>query len=373
MRIVPINCVRPGTPLGKTLYNSSGSILLKQGIELNETLLARLEENGIGLVYIDDGYSQQEVRDIIQPEVRLKAIDSLRNVFDVIEKKPRVPADDAQQDIRKALLAKSMSKYLDAVKSVSSHIIENILSSQSVMISLVDIKTYDNYTYEHSLNVALLSLILGIEAKMNRNVLHSLFIGALLHDIGKPLVPLKPGKVLSESDQLLMREHSLRGYEYMKESRSLDGTAKSIILQHHERFDGQGYPRGTSGEYISMAARVVAIANCYDNLTSNTLCGPASPPNEAMEYLMGAAGTEFDFDLISLFVRKIVPYPPGTLVRLSNGSIAVVVEVNNNFPLRPVVRYIERGSGNVGLVDIDLMKEHSILITGVQLRDPKTL
>lgn len=372
MRLVPVNCVRPGTLLGKTLYNSTGSILLKQGIELNESLLNRLEDNGIFLVYVDDGYSSQEIRDIIQPEVKHRAIESIRTVFELIGKKQKHSPDD-NADVRKMLLQKSMSKYLDAVRTVSTQIIENILSSQTLMINLVDIKSYDNHTYEHSLNVAVLSLILGIEAKLNRNQLHSLFIGALLHDIGKVLLPLKAKKTLSEEELLILKAHPLRGYEYMKDSYSIDGTAKSIILQHHERYDGSGYPRGTPGEHLTMASRIVSIANRYDVLTSDTSGGKAAPPNEAMEYLMGGAGSEFDFNLVSLFVRKIVPYPAGTLVNLSNGLIAVVTEVNDNFPLRPIVRYVSRGTGAILEPDIDLMKEHSILITGVQLVDPKEL
>lgn len=372
MRVVPLNCIRPGTILGKTIYNSTGSILLKSGAELNETLLNRLEENGIFLLYVDDGYSQQEIQDIIQPEVRIKAIESLKCIFEILEKKPRNNPDEAH-DVKKMLLQKSMSKYLDAVKSISTQIIDSILSNNTLMINLVDIKTYDNHTYEHSLNVAVLSLILGIEAKLSKIQLHSLFIGALLHDIGKVLLTVKGGKVFTEEELEILKAHPMKGYEYMKEARGIDGYTKSIILQHHERTDGQGYPRGTPGEFISMAARIVSIANIYDNLTSGTLNQPPVPPNEAMEYLMGAAGTEVDFELVSLFIKKIVPYPPGTLVTLSNGLIAVVTEVNVNFPLRPVIRYIERGSGTVRDLDIDLLKEHNILITGLQLEDPKTL
>ncbi len=372
MRIVPVNCVRPGTLLGKTLYNGTGNILLKAGIELNESLLTRLEDNGIFLVYVDDGYSYQEIRDIIQPEVKHRAIDSIRTIFELIEKKPKGSSDEIR-DIRKMLIHKSMDKYLDSVKTVSAQIIENILSSQSLMINLVDIKSFDNKTYEHSLSVAVLSLILGIEAKLSRNQLHSVFIGALLHDVGKVLLPVKVNKPLTEEDRLILKTHPTRGYEYMKESHSIDGHAKAIILQHHEHYDGSGYPRGTSGEYTGLASRIVGIANRYDELTSAPPEGKPVPPNEAMEYLMGSAGTEFDFDLVSLFVRKIIPYPPGTLVTLSNGRIAVVTDVNNNFPLRPIVRYVLRGSGVVTDMDINLMKEHNILITGVQTTDPKSL
>lgn len=372
MRLVPVNCVRPGTLLGKTLYNSTGNILLKQGIELNDALLARLEENGIFLVYVDDGYSHQEIQDIIQPEVKNRAIESIRNVFELIEKKPKNSPED-HPDVRKMLIQKSMSKYLDSVKTISTQIIESILGSQTLMINLVDIKSYDNKTYEHSLNVAVLSLILGIEAKLSRNQLHSVFIGALLHDIGKVLLPIKANKILSDEDHAALKGHPLKGYEYMKDSRSIDGIAKAIILQHHEHYDGTGYPRGTPGEYVNQASRIVSIANCYDVLTSDTSGGKAVLPNEAMEYLMGGAGTEFDFDLVTLFVRKIIPYPPGTLVTLSNGQIAVVIEVNSNFPLRPIVRYVSRGTGKVHAESVDLMKEYSILITGVQLEDPKNI
>lgn len=372
MRLVPVNCVRPGTQLGKTLYNSSGSVLLKQGIELNETLLTRLEENGILLVYVDDGYSYQEIQDIIQPEVKYRAIDSIRSVFELIEKKQK-PGPEESLDLRKQLLQKSMGKYLDSVRTISAQIIDNILSSQTLMINLVDIKSYDNRTYEHSLNVAVLSLILGIEAKFSKNQLHSLFIGALLHDIGKVLLPVKAKKTLTEEDKEILKAHPLKGYEYMKDSHSIDGVSKAIILQHHEHWDGTGYPRRTSGEFLNIAARIVSIANCYDVLTSDTVGGQAVLPNEAMEYLMGAAGTEFDFNLVSLFVRKIVPYPPGTLVNLSNGQIAVVEEVNNNFPLRPIIRYVKRGTGALMEGTVNLMKENSILITGVQMVDPKEL
>ncbi len=372
MRLVPVNCVRHGTLLGKTLYNSTGSILLKKGIELNETLLLRLEENGVFLVYIDDGYSQHEIKDIIEPEVRYRAIQSIRNIFELVEKKPK-NASEEPHDVRKLLIQKSMAKYLDSVKSVSATIIDNILSSQTLMINLVDIKSYDSHTYEHSLNVAVLSLILGIEAKLGKNQLHSLFIGSLLHDIGKVLLPVKAGKPLTEADIEILKAHPMKGYEYLKDSRSIDGIAKSIILQHHEHYDGSGYPRGTLGQYASLASRIVSICNRYDVLTSDTSAGRAVPPNEAMEYLMANAGTEFDFDLVSLFVRKIIPYPPGTLVTLSNGLIGVVTEVNNNFPLRPVLRYVVQGTGVVRDVDIDLMKEHNILITGVQMKDPKDL
>lgn len=372
MRLVPVNCVRPGTLLGKTLYNETGSILLKQGIELNDALLGRLEDNGILLVYVDDGYSQQEIEDIIQPDVRHRAIDSIRSIFEVIEKKPRHASEDIQ-DIRKMLLHKSMTKYLDTVKAVSAQIIDHILSNQTLMINLVDIKSFDNQAYEHALNVAVLSLVLGIEAKLNRNQLHSLFIGALLHDIGKILLTVKKKKILTDEDKVILRGHPLKGYEYLKDSRSIDGTVKAVILQHHENYDGTGYPRKTPGQYISAAARIVSIANKYDALTSDTSAGLAVPPNEAMEYLMSVAGTELDFDLVTLFVRKIVPYPPGTLVTLSNGLIAVVTEVNNNFPLRPIIRYVERGTGSISLAPLDLMKEHSILITGVQTVDPKLL
>ncbi len=375
MRQIPVNCVKEGTILAKTIYNSAGNVLLKEGVELNAALLERIEENGIYTVYISDGYSDYVIEDIIKPEIRQKAVKAIRETFDHIIHY-NITMDKETTDFKERLMIKGMQKYLRTLKSLSQTIIDDIVSNKKLMINLVDIKNIDSYTYDHSLSVAILSIVLGIELKLDKNHLQALFIGALLHDVGKAFIP---PNIINKRDELTPEEfayfktHTTKGYEYIKDNYGLDANSKVIVLQHHEHYDGSGYPRGTSGGHINRLARIVCIANIYDQLTSDSPSSRAVPPNDAIEYIMGAAGRYYDFDMVETFVKKIIPYPIGTLVKLSNGLIGVVKDIPPNFPMRPQIRYVERGTGKIYPDIIDLMKEKNITITGVQHVDPKDL
>lgn len=375
MRQIPLNCVKSGTLLAKPIYNSTGNILLKEGVELNPALLERISENGIQTLYIKDGYSDSEIEDIIKPELRQKTVKAIKETFTHIIHSNVVLSTEVT-DLKRKLMIKGMQKYLSTLSQLSETIIADISSKKNLMINLVDIKNIDNHTYEHSLSVAILSLILGIELKLSNTHLRALFIGALLHDIGKAFIP---AEITNKKDELTVEEfevfktHPTYGYNYIKENYSLDSNSKVTVLQHHENYDGSGYPRGTSGEHINRLARIVNITNTYDNLTSDSPSSKALAPNEAIEYIMGSAGRYFDFQMADTFVKKIVPYPPGTLVRLSNDLIGVVKEVHPNFPLRPTIQYIEIGTGRLYEDLINLMYETNITILGVQIEDPKYL
>ncbi len=375
MRIIPTTAVPIGTVLAQAVRNSSGNILLKKGVVLTETLLKRIEDNGVYTLYINDGYSTEEIEDIIKPELRIKAVQAIKDTFKNIEKSNSLNAD-ITDDFKKKLFFKSMDKYLESLKQVSEFIIQDILACRDLMINLVDIKNIDNYTYEHSLNVAILSIILGVELKLDKHHLYSHIIDAILHDIGKALLPheiVQKKTALNKEEEELLKSHVEKGYQYLKDFFTIDANARVIAYQHHEHYDGTGYPKGTSENHINKLARIVAITNTYDELTSDTARSRAVPPNEAIEYLMGCAGSKFDFEMINIFVRKINPYPPGSLVNLSNGQIAVVVSTNVNYPMRPKVKYITLGSGQINDMVIDLMVENNLVIKSLQIMDPKAL
>jgi len=372
MRLVPIGCVVDGTALAKDLMNSKGTVLLKKGVVLNESLIKRVEENNVLSVYIDDEYSDQEINDIIKPEVRQKTVLAIKETFENIERS-NLRAKNSDLNLNKRLLVTGMEKYMDNLKHMSKFIVEEMTSNRNIMINLVDIKNIDTYTYQHSLNTAILSLILGIELKLRKDDLYPLFFGALMHDIGKAFLPKsvvnKRGNY-SEEEMIKIKEHTQLGYDYLKEHYGVNSASKVVALQHHEKFDGTGYPRGMSGEHIHRFSRIVAIADCYDAMTSDTPNSMALPPNEAIEYIMGAAGTHFDFHMAEVFARKVIPYPEGTLVNLSNHQVAVVDLVNPNYPLRPRVKVLKEGVKLEDLDVIDLMTEMAITITSIQYNDP---
>lgn len=373
MRIVPTNCVIENAALAKVITNSNGQVLLKKGTKLTEALLKRIEENKIYTIYIDDEYSDNEIEELIRPELKAKAVQTLKDTFQFIEKQHAI-MDKADLDLKKRLNQKSMEKYLKQIRSVSNQIIEEISINRQLMINLVDIKNLDNYTYEHSLNVAVISLIMGVELKMNHQELSHLFLGALLHDLGKSLLPkelvMKETEYTPEEEKL-MESHSQLGYDYIKEHYGFPISVKMAILQHHERFDGKGYPKRISGMNIHRHARIIALADCYDSMTSDNYQKRALPPNEALEYIMGSCGSHFDHELATIFSRKVVPYPEGSIVKLSDERFGVILKVNINYPLRPVVRILEKNTAKERMETIDLLKNTNLTILSLQYTVPK--
>lgn len=372
MRLIPINCIKEGSILAQALYDKDGRILLHKGVELNESLLKKVEDNGINMIYIHDEYSTNEIEDIIEPKVRIAAVNALRETFTSFEKSNHESKSKASS-LKERQLQKQRDDYFQNLNKLAKNIVDEISSTKNVLVSLVDIKSMDNYTYEHSVNVTVLSLVLGAELRLGKNELYDLAIGAMLHDIGKAFLPkellLKKGK-LTDEEYALAKEHTTRGYNYLKELYHIPGPARIIALQHHERMDGSGYPAGLPGNKISKLAKIIAITDTYDAMTSDKPYKKAVSPQEAIEYIMGSAGTHFDFEMAQTFVRKIVPYPVGTLVRLSNGDYGVVEEVIPNFPLRPKVKVIRQTAVSIEMIQMDLLKETNLVIEGIQYEPP---
>jgi HD-GYP domain-containing protein (c-di-GMP phosphodiesterase class II) len=170
-------------------------------------------------------------------------------------------------------------------------IIEELSAQKELFIDLVDIKSMDNYTYQHCVNVAVLSLIVGIQMKLTKKELADVCMGAILHDIGKVFVPkeiLLKDKNLTEAEFGIMKTHTSLGYDYMKNSSEITATARIIALQHHERIDGRGYPDARGGEYINKFAKLVSVSDVYDALTSDRPYRRAMCPGEALELILGS-------------------------------------------------------------------------------------
>jgi len=372
MRIIPINCVTHETKLAKTIYNDKGNILLRQGTTLTESLLNKVKQSGVNTIYIDDGYSDIEIEDVIKPELRFAAVKTIKETFQNIEQ-DLAKRLNGNQHLHKRLQAKVMGKYVESLKGMSDAIIDDILKSHNMLVNIIDIKHVGEYTYEHSLNVAILSLITGIELRLSRHDLFSLFTGAILHDIGKVFLDkniLSAGDERTDLQEIAYQTHTEQGYNYLKDNSGFSATSKIVILQHHEHYDGTGYPNGTSGDAIHKNSKIVSICNTYDKLTSDSDNSPSVPANEAIEYIMGNAGTKFDFKIANVFVRKINPYPIGTLVELSDGKKAVVMDTNLDFPLRPIVQVLELVNENVIKKDIlDLMKVSDVTIIKIRYLD----
>jgi HD-GYP domain-containing protein (c-di-GMP phosphodiesterase class II) len=363
MRLIPIECIRENSLLAKNIYTSDGRCLLKSGVVLTDALLEKVRDFKIFSLYIIDEYSSDEIEDIIKPELRQKATSIIKETFCDIQ---RITSVD---NFRKKDYTKQEKKYFKSINTIAEELLDNVLSNKHVLISLVDIKSMDNYTYSHSVNVAVISIVLGISLNLPKRDLFYLCIGALIHDIGKSFIPKeilqKPGKLTSEEFEII-KSHSKHGYDFLGNFFDFSSHIKLVVLQHHERFDGLGYPNGVDGNRISYLARIVSIADVYDALTSDRPYKRAMCPNDALEYLMSNVGTLFDYDMISVFCKVVIPFPEGTIVSLSNGDTGIVEETIPNFPLRPIVKIIKsKRSIEIGS-KINLINTLSVVISEIK-------
>lgn len=368
MRLVPINCIKDGNFLAKTVYDLEGRVLLSKGVQLSDRIIRKAEQSGIMSLYINDEYSDNEIEDIIKPELRQKAIKAVKESFQGLA---NYYGDCDSKSNSNAI--KARNECIKNINEIVNDLIDEIMAKKNVLIDLVDIKSMDNYTYEHSVNVTVLSVIIGLELNLTRDRLFNLAVGAMLHDMGKVFIPkdilLKNGR-LTEQEFNIIKEHPLRGFDYLKCDMGINATSRIIVLQHHERVDGTGYPDGIYGDKIHDFSKIVAISDVYDALTSDRPYRMSMPPNEAVEYIMGSADRYFDLKVVSAFLKRIVPYPIGTLVKLSNGQIGVIEEINQEYPLRPKIKVVDSKAHNKKVEIIDLMDVKNIVIKGVQYKMP---
>jgi HD-GYP domain-containing protein (c-di-GMP phosphodiesterase class II) len=256
---------------------------------------------------------------------------------------------------------------MTAVKDIVDTLIADLGENPRLMINVLDIRTHDDYTFAHSVNVCSFAILVGISMGLNNLALREMGVGALMHDLGKTLIPQevlnKPGK-LTEEEYEMVKLHAFDGFNILKHQ-EIGLLSAHISLQHHERFDGTGYPRGLAGEDIHPYARIVAVADVYDAMVSDRIYRPRFLPHDAAQWLTAQSDRLFARDVVRAFLQRVVFYPVGTMVRLSNGVVGVVVDVNQPMTTRPVVRVLYDASNQeVGeAYEIDLVKhlEYSII------------
>lgn len=362
MRLVPIESVKEGSFLAKSIFDDNGRILLREGVKLSDMIISRVRSLKIYSIYVIDEYSDKEIEDVIKPELRQKAIRQVKDTFLGIGKLGG-PSNFIKSQSN--ISVREKAALFDNVRALADNLIEELLSKKNVLVNLVDIKSMDNYTYQHCVNVSVLSLILGIELKLNKVELYDLCIGALMHDLGKVLIPrdilLKSDK-LSDNEFELIKSHSVKGFDYARRMNEISAMSRAVILQHHERFDGKGYPDQKKAQDIHRFARIVAIADVYDALTSDRPYRRALSPSEALEFIMANGGAQFDYEMVKAFSKVIVPYPEGSLVQLSTDEYAVVDEVYQNYPLRPKVKIIKSSSQSRVNTFVDLVHSLDVVI-----------
>lgn len=252
----------------------------------------------------------------------------------------------------------------EAANSLVKIMADSMLVEADVSIQLMRDKVNGEEVYYHSLNVALLSMMLAKELQVPVDVVKMVGLGALFHDVGELEIPdriTRKQEPLTKAETSLMHMHCEYGVTIARKMH-VPSDVLQVIAQHHERTDGSGYPAGAKAAQMSLLSRIVSLVNAYDELCNPANLSKSLTPHEALSLLFAQQRHQFDALALSTFVRCMGVYPPGTIVVLSNGALAMVVSVNTSKPLRPVVLIYDEDVPKEEAIIVDLETEQDVSI-----------
>lgn len=322
--------VREGMYLDAPVYSKTGLLAIARGTQLEERHITFLKKEGIREVEISvkpvtDEFSNElkekegnEIYRLLREEMNLAIKNSIAHYSDIL---------DINKESHKAI----------------NNLFREVTSKRHLLDCLFDIKSIDTFTYRHSINVMVISLLIGAAMGLSEQDYFSLGMGALFHDIGKMKVPkeiLFSDSVLSEEDKRVIERHTVNGYEILIRLPDIAEEAALVALQHHERVDGTGYPHKKIKEDIHLYSHIVGIADTFEAMTSERNYRRGFNPAEIIEFLMANSGVLFDEYVTKALLVGVSIYRIGSVVQLNNNECGVVIRANPNLPSRPVLRII---------------------------------
>ncbi|MFD2671429.1 HD-GYP domain-containing protein [Marinicrinis sediminis] len=355
MRLVLTKNCKAGMKLARSIYNEQGLVLLHEQVELNDSLIRKMLTHGIDYVYIFDERTEDvECVHTIEPETRSRAITQIRQNFTRL----------VDQFQRKRTITSSADREL---KQIVHMLFDDLKRHDQALIMLSDIRAANEYLFSHSLNVGIFSLIIGISLGYDEDELMQIGLGGLLHDIGKmqvnPHILNKPGP-LTAQEMSAMRKHTEFGFQILKDIPNISLLSAHCALQHHERMDGSGYPRGIQGNEIHEYAQWIGLIDAYDAMTNHRAYREAMLPHQVLEILYTGAGSRYDIKKLEHFRDRIAVYPIGVTVQLNTGEKGVVVDLNAKVLHRPVIRILQDADGQSmeQPYELDLSKKLNLTI-----------
>ena len=337
-----------GMILARAVVSDDLSVLLNENTVLTESMLNLLATWGIQSLYIKEMLRENG-----------------DNVLGFVAERQRF-TDKYSELIRQIKEAFQRTRYFKEVplaqmEELADQTVETLIGASGVVSHLASVRAADDYTFRHSLNVGIIAGLLAKWLRVRGEVLREVVLAGLLHDIGKTQIPLeilnKPG-ALTAGEMAIMMEHPLRGYQLLEDADQLPQSVKYGVLQHHERLDGSGYPSALTGDAIVDYARIVAVADMYDAMTSQRIYRGARTPFVVIAEVFGEIFARLDPAVALPFIAHVRDSLIGYLVRLSDGSEARVVYMDKERMGQPVVKL-------AGGAYIDLDKRRDLKIVEV--------
>ncbi len=348
MRLVRVDWVLDDMELARDIPSAAlgAAPLLRRGVRLTRSLAARLAGHGVRAVWIEDDVGDGIIP--IQPLPDHVRTSTEAAVASCLEAARSVAAD----------LNILPARTFEQLERAAEGMMRALAECPAATLAFDDLATADSYSYSHSVRVATLGLLLGQridrldgwvdfrgQVRHDRMVerMTQLAMGLLIHDIGKIAIPEpilnKPGP-LTPPEWELVKTHPAAGVSMISDDR-ISPLTRCVVRDHHERWDGLGYPTGRLGEEIHPFARIAAVADVYDAVTADRPYRAAAPPHAGVRLIREAAGNQFDEHVVEHFLRIVMPYPVGYTITMPDGTPGAVVGVDPEEPEYPVVRYRE--------------------------------
>ena len=319
-----------GKILAKEVSNSKGLMLLSEGTVLKKEHIDKLAENNISEVYIVDSQEDEAAINFCIDNIEEDSVDIIK---DVIDSKANI-SDDKEKD---------------KIIQITKGIIDDILTNPQITEQIINVKRGNNDIYTHLLNTAVLSVVMAVKIGFEEEKLHDIALGALLHDIG--IVDVKTYYMDTDVDRLPAdekfdyRKHVFYGYEKVKLCDWMTEITKNIILGHHEKVNGTGYPFHKRGKDIGEEVMLVAICDTFDEMIKG-IGYEQKKIHEVIEYLRTVAAYSFDYDMLIKVLSNIAWFPNGSKVITNENEVGIIIKQNKGLADRPIIKIIRDSSGN---------------------------
>lgn len=331
--------------IDQTVVDRMGRNLIVKGAELDDYIIDSLIKLGIMTVYIQDGEYDEDDPDKVLTPIAKKQVERLRTAD-----RSKVTLSDSvrkrvSEGIQYIYNNADSSEIVSATNNIAGELMSVISQNNAVAIDINALKTSDEYTFKHSVDVATISMVLAKQQGLSRKDIYEIGVAGLLHDVGKTKIPNeilnKPGR-LDDEEFAIMKQHSVYGYHMIKDRPEFNNGICLGVLQHHEKMNGKGYPLGFDANKICPYAKILTVADIYDALVTERPYKSAFTQKDAIEMIMSMTD-ELDLNAMKSFLESMILYPVDSLVTLSNGELARVVKNNPNYILRPTVVSVESG------------------------------
>lgn len=349
MRIISVDSVKGHECLAKDIVNENNFVLMTAGTIVKKDYVSRLKELNIEYIYVEDEIGQGiDLEESLEYQIKEQCQEAVREILT----KYSYQTEDE----------------LEEIITVADEIIYDIMKQPDVIYNLSSIRNKDEGTYSHSLNVCALSVILAFKLRLPRKKVREIAIGSLLHDIGFTFITMDYNNLIleecTEKEQKEIKKHVIYGYSAVEKMGWLSSTSKDIILSHHERMDGSGYPFRLKGDKIRIGSRIAAVCDEFDSRVYGNLV-PKMKVHDAIDFIVSQAESKFDLEVVKAFVASVAAYPIGALVITNENEIGIVLRQNPKCPTRPVIRIIQDSNGKKPLewIEKDLTKELTLFIT----------